>query len=138
MVTADVFGLYPNIPYNLGLQFGFGKRLSKTGICRVPSQKIISLPRFVFKSNYFEFNEKVCKQMSGTAIGTKFAPPYTHIFMDEMETSFLKIQQLQPFTSLRYIDDIFFIWVCGEEQLNLFLKDLNKFHPNLKFMYKTS
>ena len=32
----------------------------------------------------------------------------------------------------------FFIWTHGEEQLKLFLKDLNKFHPNLKFTYKTS
>ena len=36
------------------------------------------------------------------------------------------------------IDDIFFIWTHGKEQLNLFLKDLNEFHPNLKFPYETS
>ena len=58
--------------------------------------------------------------------------------MDEMEAIFLKTQQLQPFIWLRYIDDIFFIWTHGEEQLNLFLKDLNEFHPNLKFTNETS
>ena len=58
--------------------------------------------------------------------------------MDEMETSFLKTQQLQPFICLRYIDDIFYIWTHGEEQLNLFLKDLYEFHPNLKFTYQMS
>ena len=58
--------------------------------------------------------------------------------MDEMEASFLKTQQLQPFLWLRYIDDIFFIWTHGEEQLKLFLKNLNEFHPNLKFTYETS
>ena len=52
-----------------------------------------------------------------------------------METSFLKKQQLQPFIWLRYIDDIFFIWTHGEEQLNLFLKDHKEFHLNLKFTY---
>ena len=31
------------------------------------------MAEFVLKNNYFEFNEKVCKQISGTA---KFAPPY--------------------------------------------------------------
>ena len=96
------------------------------------------MAEFVLKNNYFEFNEKVCRQISGTAIGTKFAPPYACIFMDEMKTSFLKTQQLQPFIWLRYIDDIFFIWTHGEEQLKLFLKDLNEFHPNLKFTYETS
>ena len=95
------------------------------------------MAEFVLKNNYFEFNEKVCRQISGTAIGTKFAPPYACIFMGEMETSFLKTQQLQPFIWLRYIYDIFFIWTHGEEQLKLFLKDLNEFHPNLKFTYET-
>ena len=69
--------------------------------------------------------KKFCKQISGTTIGTKFAPPYACIFMDEMETSLLKTQQLQSFIWLRYIDDIFFIKTHGEEQLNLFLRDLN-------------
>ena len=116
----------------MGLQ-SLRKRLNETGTCKVPTEEIISMAEFVLKNNYFELNEKVCKQISGTAIGTKFAPPYTCIFMDEMETNFLKTQQLQPF---RFIDDIFFMWTHGKEQLNLFLKDLNEFHPNLKFTYK--
>ena len=33
---------------------------------------------------------------------------------------------------------MFFIWTNCEEKLNLFLKDLNEFHPNLKFTYQTS
>ena len=65
------------------------------------------------KNNYFEFNKNVCKQISGTTIGTKFAPPYSCIFMDDIETSFLKTQQLQRFIWLRYIDDIFFVWTHG-------------------------
>ena len=49
------------------------------------------------------------RQKSDTAIGIKFAPPYTCIFMDEVETTeFLKSQELQPFLWLRYIDGIFF------------------------------
>ena len=83
-------------------------------------------------------NKSVCKQISETATGTKFGSPYTCIFMDKIEISFLKTQQLQPFILLRYIDDMFFIWTHGEEQHNLILKDLNEFHPKLKFTYQTS
>ena len=108
LVTADVIGLYPNIPHNLGLQ-SLRKWLNETGICKVPTEEIISMAEFVLKNNYFEFNEKVCRRISGTAIGTRFAPTYACIFMNEMETSFLKTQQLQPFSWLKYIDDIFFI-----------------------------
>ena len=45
------------------------------------------MARFVLENNYFEFNGDVKKQISGTAIGTKFAPPYACIFMDDLETN---------------------------------------------------
>ena len=51
--------------------------------------------------------------------------------MDDVETEFLKRQELQPFLWLRYIDDIFFI---GVE----FLNELTNFHFDLKFTYETS
>ena len=37
------------------------------------------------------------QQISGTAIGTKFAPPYAFIYMDKTEADFLKTQDLQQF-----------------------------------------
>ena len=39
---------------------------------------------FVLKNNYFEFNGQIKQQISGTAIGTKFAPPYACLFMDKI------------------------------------------------------
>ena len=48
---------------------------------------------FVLKNNYFEFNGKVKKQISGTTIGTKFALPYTCIFMDQFDIEFLETQK---------------------------------------------
>ena len=59
-------------------------------------------------------------------------------FMDEVETEFLKSQELQSFLWLRYVDDIFFIWIHGEEKLSQFLNELNNFHSNLKFTYESS
>ena len=47
---------------------------------------------FVLKNNLFEFDSKFYKQISGTAIGTKFAPPCACIFMDHIEMEFLKTQ----------------------------------------------
>ena len=40
------------------------------------------MAEFVLKNNYFEFDSKVKKQISGTVIGTKFAPSYACVFMD--------------------------------------------------------
>ena len=58
--------------------------------------------------------------------------------MGEVETEFLKSQELQPFLLLRYIGDTFFIWTYGEEKVTLFLNELTNFHSNLKFTYETS
>ena len=91
-----------------------------------------------FKNNFFEFNNELRQQISGTAIGTKFAPPYTCIYMNKTETDFLKTQELQTFVWLRYIDDIFFIWMHGEAELKKFMEGLNNFLPKLKFTYESS
>ena len=32
----------------------------------------------------------------------------------------------------------FFVWTHGKEKLSLFLEDLNKFHPNIKFSHETN
>ena len=96
------------------------------------------MAEFVLKNNFFEFNGEVKRQKSGTAFGTKFAPPYACIFMDKVETEFLKSQELQPFLWLRYMDDIFSIWTHGTQELDSFINELNKFDPNLSFTYETS
>ena len=96
------------------------------------------MAQFVLKNNFFEFNNDVFQQISGTAIGTKFAPPYACIFMDQIETNFLRTQSHQPMVWFRYIDDIFFIWTHGEEKLEEFMADFNAFNPNIQFTYESS
>ena len=58
--------------------------------------------------------------------------------MDKIETAFLETQQLQPLVWFRYIDDIFFIWTHGEQELQNFLRSLNEFHTDIKFTYESS
>ena len=96
------------------------------------------MAEFVLKNNYFEFNSSFKNQISGTAIGTKFASPYACIFMDYIEREFLKNEEIQPWIWFRYIDDIFFIWTASEKELDKFLNRLNTFHPNLRFTRERS
>ena len=48
------------------------------------------MAQFVLQNNYFEFNGETKQQISCTAIGPTFAPPYAGIFMDQVESEFLK------------------------------------------------
>ena len=50
--------------------------------------------------------------------------------MNNVETKFLKSQELQPFLWLRYIDDIFFLYGLMEKKSSLsFLMNLLAFIP---------
>ena len=131
IVTADVVGLYPSIPHEAGLS-ALKKVLENRSVKKIPTENLIKMAEFVLKNNIFEFNNKVFQQISGTAIGTKFAPPYARICMDRVE------QELQPLLWLRFIDDIFFIWTHGKEELKKFIENFNNFTPNLRFTYEYS
>ena len=112
--------------------------LDNREVKKIPTEDLVKMAEFVLKNNYFEFNGSIKQQLSGTAIGTKFAPPYACIFMDKLETNFLKTQTLQPLVWFRYIDDVFFLWTHGEENLKQFLYNLNNYDPNLKFTHEYS
>ena len=78
------------------------------------------------------------QQISGTSVGTKFAPLYACIYMDRVEQDLLETQELQPLLWLRFTDDIIFIWTHRIEELKTFIGKFNNFTPNLRFAYKSS
>ena len=126
LIAGNVVGLYLSILHELDLRVfveALGKRESK----QISTSDLVKMAKFVLQNNYFEFIGETKQQISGTAIGTKFAPPYACILMDQVESEFLKTQTHQPLVWFRYIDDIFSIWIHGQDKLEQFLDDLNKF-----------
>ena len=134
LVTADVVGLYSDIPHEAGLS-ALREALDKRTRKKIPTENIIKMAEFVLKNNFFEFDTNVYQQISGTAIGTKFGPPYACIFIDKLETKFSESQNLKPLVWFRYIDHIFFVWTHGEENLRNFRTEFNLFSDDIKFTY---
>ena len=99
LVTTDVVEIYPSIPHSEGLEIYPNKKVS--------TEEISKMTEFVLKNSLLEFASKFYKKVSGTAIRTKFAPPYACIFTDHNETEFLKAQDIKPWFWKRFIDDIF-------------------------------
>ena len=93
----------------------------------------VELADIVLKNNYFQFFDKTFKQKRGTAIETKFAPPYSILFMADSEERLQSDIDLKLYIWWRYIDDVFLIWEHGEESLKLFLQKINSIHRTLKF-----
>ena len=99
----------------------------------VSTSTLVELAEVVLKNNVFTFGKKTLKQLRGTAIGTKFAPPCSILFMAEMKEEILREVELKPYFWWWYIDDIFFIWEHGEEKLKEFIDVLNKKHSTVQF-----
>ena len=75
LVRADVVGLHPSIPHDAELK-ALRELLDKTDQLTIPTSELIRMADFVLKNNYVEFYRQIKQQIFGTAIGTKFAPPY--------------------------------------------------------------
>ena len=133
LVTADVESLYPKISHQAGLKAP-KEALEKRDIKKIPTEDLVKTAEFVLNKNIFEFNSKAYQQKSGTAMRTKFSPPYACIY--EVKQKFIETQSKKPLIWLRYIDDIFFIWTHGEQEPERFLR--NNFTPNPSFTHEAN
>ena len=82
----------------------------------VPTDFLINLLQLVLKWNLFEFDEKIFRQLIGTAIGTKLAPNYADIVMAVIDELILKAAAKHgdgtfPISFYkRFLDDIYFLF----------------------------
>ncbi len=86
-------------------------------------QSIIDILSLILNKNSFTFNNKHFLQIHGTAMGSPMAPTYANIFMAMLERKLLQKapNNLIPIEWIRFIDDIFAIWIHGIEKLQQFL-----------------
>ena len=137
LCSIDVVSLYPSIPNEEGLQ-AMREALDKRGDKSVSTDSLVDLAEIVLKNNFFEFGSDTFVQRKGTAIGTKFAPPYAIVYLGKFEEEALEGYHLKPWIWNRFLDDIFLIWEHGETEFLKFMEYLNSIHPNIKFTYKIS
>ena len=71
-VTACVVGLYPNMPHGKGLEI-LKRQYENYPNKNVSTEDIGKMANLVLKNNLFEFGSHSYKEISRTAIGTKFA-----------------------------------------------------------------
>ena len=137
--TLDVTSLYTNIPNKEGLDSIEETLKEKRPMNENPKNKSLTeLLSLVLNRNNFQFNNQNYLQIGGTAMGTRVAPSYANLFMNKIETNLLAGFYLKPTTWLRYIDDIFFIWEHGEQNLKNWYKYLNQSHRTIKFTMEKS
>ena len=93
--------------------------------------------------NAFTYDNQHYLQVCGTAMGTRMAPSYANIFMGVLEKNMLATpraapQGKTPLFYKRFIDDVFGIWLFGEEAQLAFVAHANKAHPSINFTCRFS
>ncbi|CAJ0945054.1 unnamed protein product [Ranitomeya imitator] len=127
LVTMDVESLYSNISHQDGLN-ACKFFLENTG---TDADSVLKLIKLILTHNYFEFDNKIYLQKTGTAMGSKMATQYANLFMAKLESDFLSSCPIRPLAYYCYIDDILIIWMESERQLKTFHEQFNQFHHTI-------
>ena len=135
-VTLDITGMYTNVPVDEGLQ-AFAKKMEQREDKKIPTWFLVKLMRFIAESSVFVFDTELFIQLLGVAMGSRSSPTFACLFVGILEFVMLLGWQNKggpmPHLLKRFIDDIFFLWGHGKEELKKFIAHLNGFHRTIKF-----
>ena len=140
LVTADVTSLYTNIPHDEGINatIHYVNMYRESMPSYTPPTNVFrTMLRLILGNSIFQFMEETYKQISGTSMGTRVAPPYANLFMGLIEDLITGNFSLIHFWK-RFIDDIFFIFLGTETQLEEVIRFMNNMHPTIKFTFQYS
>ena len=142
-ITLDVTSLYSNIRHELGYEaIRYWLELYYESPNGIPSSFIMESCKLILENNSFEFNGLNYLQVSGTAMGTKFAPSYANLVLGYLEKNLyvklgtlfgqdiaLKIKK----NYMRYLDDVFMIWDKRDGSINAMIDLMNTLDEKINF-----
>lgn len=131
LFTMDVESLYTNIPIEEGIRC-VQQIFEKYPDPKRPDAELIELLRVNLTRNDFVFDREFYLQIKGTAMGKRFAPSYANIYMANWEQGALAKCPQKPTMYVRYLDDIFGIWLGSREDFGIFFKILNNHDSSIK------
>ena len=142
LCTLDVTSLYTSIPHVEGAswvcQF-YEDTLCEwprydVGLEPVDKNTLFELIMFILNNCSFEFNGNYYAQLYGTTMGAKFSVKFANIYMHCFLRKFVhSYSGIKPDFIARLIDDCFFLWNHGIEDLQCFFTFLNSCHQSIKF-----
>ena len=124
LATMDVVSLYPNINQEEGAE-ACKEYMDKRSNQNIASSLIKNLILIILRCNTLVFKNRFFHQIKGTAMGTSMAVNFANLFMGKFESEMLQSYADQfgkrPALWLRYIDDVFIVWIGNAEDLKHFM-----------------
>ena len=96
-----------------------------------PDKNIIDFLELSLKGNDFEFNGEMYQQVCGCAMGTRFNPNVSSIYVAGWEEAALSKSSKYPVAYIRYLDDIIIIWRHSKEEFWNIFEILNQQDDNI-------
>ena len=132
LFCMDVKKLYPSVPRSDGIE-ACRLALNSRRDPPIPTEKVLEMIELVLDNNNFNItSDRQYIQTDGTAIGSRLGRNYACTFMGQWERRMMQGDTLKPVVYLRYIDDIFGIWLHGADELRAFHDRANKIHPKIQ------
>ena len=126
LARMDVKSLYTSTPNNEGIA-SVKKKYDHYPNKAIPAKIITTFLTLILTLNNFIFNSKFYLQIKGCTMGTICAPSYTNIFMSKFEEKHIyPLIKNKSVIYLRYIEDIFMVWIKSESELRHFMNEINK------------
>jgi hypothetical protein len=94
--------------------------------------------KFVMHNTYLMFDNKVFKQIQGTAMGSSAAVAFACLFMADIEDPWIEKFQSKLLLFNRFIDDGFGVFLGTEDEAKLALTEYNQLHPKITIEFATS
>jgi len=135
LCTADVKSLYTNIPTHEAIKeiCAFINLHRHTLPSYAPNTHVFAIIlEHILEHSTFSFDFQHFLQRHGTAMGCRMAPPYANIFMNTLDATIHREHDLILYYK-RFIDDIFFIFLGTQTEIDTLQTELNQKHPKIQF-----
>ena len=131
----DVKSLFNNVPLDETIETILQKVYVEKKIeTSIPKPILKELLLLCTKHLHLRFNDEIYTQIDGLAMGSSLVPLLANIFMISLEEKVLpKVSNYLCYWK-SYVDDTFAYVV--PEKINFILKELNSYHPNIKFTHE--
>lgn len=129
LVACDITALYTSIPIEKGV-LKVSKFIKSKGLMPHFTRCIEDTLSTIMKSNYFEFNNNIYRQIKGVAMGSPVGPSFANVYLLDLDQEFIKYKGVIKY--FRYIDDIFMI-VENNLEIDIFLQHINSLDAHIKF-----
>lgn len=135
LVSLDVKDLFTNVPINQSINITLERIGQSEAFCasNLTKSDLRELLTTCLQNSYFTFNNKFFRQKTGLPMGNILSPLLSDLYMDQfVKTKLSKING----KLWRYVDDLLVITKMNEDDVKLYIEELNSLKGTIKFTHE--